>query len=120
VTWQYQQSTGTLTQDGEFQGTGYSGTGIGRNNPAEQETSDIGPLPQGTYTINPAIDRIGTLGPCVMELIPDPGNEMFGRSEFFIHGNDIKNDASHGCIVLGPAIRRQIASSADRKLVVVS
>ena len=120
MTWQYQQSTGTLTQDGEFQGTGYSGTGIGRNSPTMQDTADVGPIPVGGYKIEPAVDKIGTLGPCVMALMPLAEDMTYGRSGFYIHGDNVNHDASHGCIILGPAIRRLIASSADRNLVVVS
>jgi Protein of unknown function (DUF2778) len=119
MTWRYQQSTGELTQDGIFEGTGYSGTGIGRNSPTMQDTADVGPVPVGQYTIESAIDS-DKLGPCVMSLTPAVGDEMYGRSGFFIHGNNAANDASHGCIILGPSIRRMIASSADRTLVVIS
>lgn len=119
MTWQYQQSTGELSWDGEFEGTGYSGAGIGRNNPAEQGTPDVGPIPQGQYRIGSAYDDIGKLGPCVMALDPSPGTNTFGRSLFRIHGDNVNHDASHGCIILGPAIRRKIASGADRDLVVI-
>ncbi len=121
MTWQYKQSTGELTQDGVFEGTGYSGASVGRNNPDEQSIPDVGPIPQGRYAIGPAYDDIGKLGPCVMALdaIVPPTN-TFGRSLFRIHGDNVNHDASHGCIILGPAIRRVIASSADRILVVIS
>lgn len=119
MTWQYKQSNGELTQDGVFEGTGYSGTLAGRNNPLLQNIPNVGPIPVGNYKIESATD-MQTLGPCVMGLTALPGNEMFGRSGFFIHGNNVENDASHGCIILGPAIRRIIASSADRNLVVIS
>lgn len=119
MTWQYKQSNGELMHDGVFEGNGYSGTGVGRNSPAMQDTRDVGPIPQGNYKIEGAID-MKTLGPCVMGLTPSPDDNMYGRSGFFIHGNNIADDASHGCIILGPAIRRMIAASADRSLVVVS
>jgi hypothetical protein len=118
MTWQYRQKTGELTHDGVFEGIGYSGTGPGRNDPDKQSIPDIGPIPQGRYTIEGAID-MKTLGPCVMGLTPSADDNMYGRSGFFIHGNNIIDDASHGCIILGPVIRRMIASSADRNLVVV-
>jgi hypothetical protein len=119
MTWQYRQSDGELTCDGEFEGTGYSGTGIGRNEPDTQNIPNTGPIPQGQYKIGTAYDDIGKLGPCVMALDPQPGTETFGRSLFRIHGDNVNHDASHGCIILGPAIRHKIASSADRDLVVV-
>ena len=42
-----------------------------------------------------------------------------GRTLFRIHGNNQRNDASEGCIVLPPNVRRLIAVSADRRLEVV-
>ena len=35
-----------------------------------------------------------------------------------IHGNNVQNNASQGCIIFGPAIRQQIAASGDHVLVV--
>ena len=78
----------------------YAGRGPGLNNPALQDRANIGPLPQGKYSLSEAI--AGThLGPYVFKLIPDPSNEMFGRSDFYIHwDNALKNyTASAGCIV---------------------
>ena len=118
MTWGYQQSTGYITYNGTLQSIGYSGTGTGRNNPASQEIHDVGPIPQGTYTIGQSYDDPGGKGPCVMPLIPDPADNMFGRSGFLIHGNNIQNDASHGCIIAAPAIRRLISESDDRILIV--
>jgi hypothetical protein len=39
-------------------GTGYSGQGNGLNNPSEQYTPNSGPIPQGTYTIEPQRDNV--------------------------------------------------------------
>lgn len=120
MTWAYKQSTGELTLNGAFEGTGYSGTGAGRNNPAEQEVHDIGPIPQGSYTIGPAYDEVPGLGPCVMHLDPIEGTNVFGRTAFRIHGDNARDDASHGCVILGPSIRHLIAASVDKILVVVA
>ena len=116
----YSQSTGELTQDGVFVGTGYSGTGAGRNKPGMEHVPDVGPIPQGRYKIGPARDDDAKLGPCVMNLDAEPGTDTFGRSLFRIHGNNKQNDASHGCIILGPAIRHQIRDGADKELTVVA
>lgn len=113
--WTYSQSTGELLKDGKFQGTGYSGTGAGRNNPAEQATPDVGPIPQGDYIIGETYDD-DHLGPCVMHLDAEDGTETFGRSLFRIHGDNARHDASHGCVILGPAIRQAIADSGDDTL----
>jgi len=122
--WIYRQSDGELMRDGAFEGNGYSGTGPGRNNHAMESVQGVGPIPCGQYTIGPAYDDVhqdGThgLGPCVMHLDPLPGTNTFHRSEFRIHGNNSANDASHGCIILGPAIRHLIDASRDRTLTVI-
>ncbi len=118
MVWQYSQSTGELTQHGVLVGTGYSGFGEGRNNPEMQNVPDLGPIPQGTYIIGKAYDH-HHLGPCVMNLEPVFGTNTFGRSAFRLHGNNKTNDASHGCIIMGPNVRHQVALSPDRKLAVV-
>lgn len=115
MSWEYDQSSGELRHDGAFEGTGYSGTGDGRNNGALQHVQMIGPIPVGRYKIGQARDS-DRLGPCVMNLDPLPGTETFGRSLFRIHGDNARHDASHGCIILGPSIRRLIARSADNEL----
>ncbi len=118
MTWQYTQKTGELTHEGVFEGTGYSGASIARNDTGEESIRDIGPIPRGRYTIDAAID-MPRLGPCVMHLTPFQDTETFGRSGFFIHGDDARHDASHGCIILGPAIRQKISGSDDRILDVI-
>ena len=117
--WEYHQGTGTLLHDGKFEGSGYSGTGTGRNNPAAQAEQAVGPIPQGHYKIGGAYQH-PHLGPCVMNLDPAPDTDTLGRGDFRIHGNNQANDASHGCIILGPVQRRFIAESDDRVLNVVA
>ena len=116
--WTYQQSDGELLHDGEFIGTGYSGAGDGRNNPAQEAVQNAGPIPRGLYMIAPA--RFSErLGPIVMNLDPLPDTDVFGRTVFRIHGDSANHDASHGCVVLGPSIRRLIADSPDKNLTVI-
>lgn len=119
--WSYSQSTGALSLDGTFIGTGYSGNGEGLDNPDFQNVPDVGPIPEGTYTIGPASTHPGK-GPVVMALDPDPSNEMFGRSGFLIHGDTaaMNHTASDGCIILSRDIREQIAASEDTVLIVTS
>lgn len=83
----------------------YAGMDIGKNNVAMQSVHDVGPLPAGVYTIGPLMihppgDPLRHLGPCMM-LTPDPANEMFGRSGFFIHLDNPAHPgfSSNGCIV---------------------
>lgn len=113
--WSYSQTSGELSHDGILVGTGYSGFGPGLDNPDLQDVQNVGPIPQGLWTIGPAEDRPGTLGPCVMPLTPYDGTDTFDRSGFYIHGNSSAHPegASHGCIVMGPDIREQVAESGD-------
>ena len=87
-----------------------------------QHKKNIGPIPRGTYTIGQAYTH-DTLGPITMDLIPDPANNMFGRSGFYIHGDkkgEVGNKvASKGCIVLDKKTREKIQASPDRELRVV-
>lgn len=120
MTWQYRISTGTLKHDGAFAGTGYSGlAGVWRNNPAMQAEQAKGPIPVGSYKIGAAYQH-PHLGPCVMNLDPLPGTDTHGRSLFRIHGDNARHDASHGCVILGPAIRHQISESGDHTLEVIA
>lgn len=120
--WTYKQSTGYLTsQDGHQYGPGYSGHLDGLNDPDMQHVKDIGPIPQGKYTIGPPTEH---KGPMTLSLVPDPANEMFGRDGFLIHGDEISHPgeflASDGCIVLGFPLRNLIWSSDDHELQVVA
>lgn len=118
--WSYSQSAGQLRLNGVLIGTGYSGAGLnistGRNNPAMQNVPNQGPIPTGQYQIGAAYNH-PQKGPTSMNLSP-VGHNALGRSGFMIHGNNIQNNASQGCIILGPAIRQQIAASSDSVLVV--
>lgn len=118
MVWNYRQSDGELTHEDVFQGNGYSGTGAGRNNNAMQDVQNVGPIPVGSYAIGLAYDD-PKLGPCVMHLDPLPGTSTFGRTLFRVHGDNKTHDASHGCVILGPAIRHAIALSPDRQLDVI-
>jgi hypothetical protein len=54
-----------------------------------------------------------------MNLDPVDGTNTFGRSLFRIHGDNARHDASEGCIILGPSIRKLIAASGDHDLEVM-
>ena len=118
--WTYSQSSGKLLLNGTLVATGYSGHDDGLNNPVLQNEAQIGPIPQGVYTIGPVTANHPGKGPVVMELHPKLGTQVFGRSGFLIHGDNSELDhtASHGCIILGRPTREQIAASSDRDLVV--
>lgn len=121
MTWLYAQSTGDLSHDGEAAGAGYSGHGEGLNNPAKQDVPDVGPIPQGTYTIGPPRDPPDHLGPVALPLTHVSG-DIFGRSGFFIHGDNAagNHSASDGCIILVREIRQEIVDSGDATLQVIA
>lgn len=126
MTWTYSQSSGQLTDpDGELVATGYAGGNRGanpegKNNPDAQDQPCIGPLPQGVYTFSRTEDS-PKLGPFAILLDPDPGNEMYGRSVFRMHGDSIAHPgcASEGCIIMPRAVREKVFASADHTLIVV-
>ncbi len=119
--WTYSQSTGQLRHNGTVAGTGYSGAGqtaaAGRNNPAMQGTPNQGPIPAGQWNVGNAYQH-PTKSPTSMNLTPF-GHNALGRSAFMIHGNNVQNNASQGCIILGPNQRQLIAASVDHILTVV-
>ncbi|MDY6906537.1 MAG: RHS repeat-associated core domain-containing protein [Thermodesulfobacteriota bacterium] len=127
--WTYSQSTGQIShQPSAAQGggppqpiaTGYSGHGPGLNNPNMQNTPNVGPIPQGEYTIGPLRNSPNT-GPNVMDLTPCPGTNTYNRTDFQIHGDNKQGNqsASKGCIVTDPQTRNLIGTSADKTLKVV-
>jgi hypothetical protein len=120
VTWIYEIATGTLLDpEGNFAGTGYSGMGEGRNSPALCDVAFEGPIPPGGYGVGPA-HTDPRRGPMVMGLSPLPGTDTLGRDGFLIHGDNKTHTASEGCVILGPAIRQQIAASTDKTLTVTT
>lgn len=123
MAWTYQITTrNVIDPSGTVIGQGYTGHGLGLNNPVDEGIHNVGPLPEGKYTIGPFYDDPHGKGPIVAHLIPSPLNEMYGRSGFMIHGDTAAHNqtASEGCIVLAHNLRQAIASSLDRDLLVVA
>jgi len=121
-TWTYRQNTGELLRNGVVIAVGYSGYGSCMNDDDYQMLQDQGPIPVGLWQIGRPYDS-DDCGPYVLPLQPMPGTDTFGRSGFLIHGDRLSGppkSASHGCIILGRAIREQIAESGDRVLEVVA
>ena len=124
--WTYEQKTGKLSHNGEVVATGYAGGNCGKNpegknSPEHQSVPKVGPVPQGKYKFGTPVAQ-SHLGPFAIPLIPDPTNEMFGRSDFYMHGDTISNPgcASEGCIIVPRNIRNAVASSPDQELEVVA
>jgi Protein of unknown function (DUF2778) len=117
--WIWHQSKGEMRGvDGTLFSSGYSGHGVGKNEPSAQQVPNTGPIPVGAYQIGLPFDDPHK-GPCVMSLTPHPANLMFGRSGFLIHGDNATHDASEGCIILPPWARQSLARSGDKLLVVL-
>ena len=120
--YRYHQSTGVFERDGVTLFTGYAGHGAGVNNPSLQQEHDVGPLPQGRYTMLQFIAKATKTGLSTIRLQPDPANQMFKRSGFCIHGDNAARNrsASTGCIIIGRAPDRQtIWNGSDHDLEVV-
>lgn len=118
----YQQSTGKLCRDCDYLATGYSGHGVGKNNPAYQQVHDVGPIPQGMWRIASLTIEHTAHGPYVLTLEPAPDTKTFGRSGFLMHGDSILHpgEASLGCIIMPRAIREEVWQSGDTQLSVVA
>ena len=101
---------------------GYSGKGVGLNNPNFQWQHDVGPIPQGRWVVGKFFDDLGGKGPVVAYLSPADATETFHRSGFMIHGDNSEHNhsASEGCIILGPGLRRMMADSEDYTLLVIA
>lgn len=120
--WTYRQKDGELLHDDGPVARGYSGIDDGKNNPAMQNVQNVGPIPQGGWTIEKPAFNTMDHGPFVLRLTPKPGTQTFGRSGFLMHGDSIEHPglASHGCTIFPRAIREQVAASPDNDLEVVS
>jgi lipoprotein-anchoring transpeptidase ErfK/SrfK len=111
----YSQSTGVLCyapsgENPRILARGYSGHPPYVNDAAAQARKAAGPIPRGRYRVGHPFDHV-RLGRVVFYLDPHPANEMFGRSGFFIHGDNRYGNrtASHGCIVVNRAARDEVA-----------
>jgi len=119
--WTYAQKTGELEQDGRPVATGYSGSGAGKNNPDMQKVLDVGPIPQGDWTIVGPPVNTAEHGPYVLKLKPATGTPTFGRDGFLMHGDSKESPgcASQGCVVMPRAAREQVWNSGDADLKVI-
>ena len=123
----YAQATGRLwlrdeatAEKAASMGRGYSGHPPYVNKTEAEGLVAAGPIPRGSYRLVGPFNHV-RLGPVVFYLEPAKATNLFGRSGFFIHGDNSYGNqtASHGCIVLSRAIREKIATTPVRTLVVV-
>ncbi|HUO24658.1 MAG TPA: tlde1 domain-containing protein [Candidatus Aquilonibacter sp.] len=120
--WIYAQKTGELWRDGKQVASGYSGCDKGKNDPAMQAVAEVGPIPQGKWTIIGPPFNSHEHGPYVLRLEPEAGTNSFGRNGFLMHGDSVEfpGCASKGCVILPRAIREQVWNSGDCELQVVA
>lgn len=118
--WKWDQSAGELTRDGKFVARGYSGGGIGKNNPDLEAKVAVGPIPAGRWKIGGPPYNSANVGPYTLHLWP-VGHNAKGRSAFKVHGDSAKRPgtASKGCIILPRNVRELMWNSGDRDLTVV-
>jgi len=124
--WEYEQRTGrlyrcTTNEDGTttrtFVETGYSGSGAGLNNPAQEGVRDVGPIPAGSYRMGAGF-RSPNTGPMAIPLNPINHNAL-GRTHLQCHGDNRQRNqtASTGCIVMSRATRDAMnASTGDDRI----
>ena len=119
--WTYAQKSGDLLQNGQKIASGYSGFDDGKNNPSMQAVQNVGPIPQGDWTILGPPANTPDHGPFVLHLQPASTTNTFGRSGFLMHGDSIEAPgcASHGCVIMPRDVREQVWNSGDRALEVV-
>ena len=118
----YAQKTGELQQDGEQVATGYSGAGEGKNNPEMQSVRNVGPIPQGDWTITGPSINTADHGPYVLRLTPKNETQTFGRGGFLVHGESksAPGTASHRGVIIPRTVREQVWNSGDRGLQLVA
>ena len=122
MSWLYEICSGKLYEaSGALVAIGYSGDPLHKNDPQAVALHNEGPIPPGTFDIGPPHDT-AEHGPYVLSLTPDPGNEMYGRAGFLMHGDSVAapGTASEGCVIMPRSIREQVWTSGDRVLTVVT
>lgn len=122
MSWMFNISAGAISQDDTYIGDAYAGAPGYVDEPDAEGMVGKGPLPEGWYTMCPPINKPESVGEYAIELIPDPENDMKGRSGFFCHGDNpqMNHSASDGCIVAVLPIRQRMWTSGDRRIEVVS
>jgi hypothetical protein len=110
------QTTGKTVVEGSC----YSGTGAGRDNPAMNGVPSQGPTPRGWWDI--ANGQTTRLGSPSFRLAPDPGNSVYQTlrqpNSFLIHADNARHDASEGCTICERRIRDVIDRYPGSRLVV--
>jgi hypothetical protein len=124
--WAFNILAGQLLKDGILiDGDVYSGEfPEGFNDSSKEAVPDVGPIPEGFYTICGPPYSDTEHGPYILRLEPDPDNVMHGRVGFLLHGKplppaDIRS-GSKGCICAKYKTRMRVYQSGDTRLQVIS
>jgi hypothetical protein len=87
-----------------------------------ENVHNVGPIPQGDWTIEGPLVNTAEHGPYVLTLKPSADTPTFGRDGFLPHGDSKESPgcASHGCVIMPRSVREQVWESGDRDLEVVA
>jgi hypothetical protein len=96
-----------------YSGINYKADGWNlKNNPQQTMHSNQGAIPAGTYYI---VGVNNSKGANTIVLSEDSRNDMYGRNNFRIHGDNSSNNASQGCIILNADARARIAAEFNKR-----
>lgn len=86
-----------------------------------QSVRNVGPIPQGDWTITGPPINTADHGPYVLRFTPKNETETFGRGGFLMPGDSksAPGTPSHGCVIMPRTVREQVWNSGDRGLQVV-
>jgi hypothetical protein len=116
-TYTFYISSGRFISSEGWTTNGYSGNKINddgydyRNRPQQTQAKNIGAIPTGTYYIVGVTDSKGVN---TIVLSQDPSNDMYGRDNFRIHGDNSSKNASQGCIILDANARTKITNAFNK------
>jgi hypothetical protein len=78
-----------------------------------QDVPNVGPIPQGSYTVGDVVPRTPSGLINALPLTPNDGTDTLGRGGCFIHGdnpNKPAHSSSNGCPIINSPNRSNIPS----------
>lgn len=108
----YQITTGKVWLDNVLIGKAYSGKKEAIGQTDKENVKGVGPIPEGDWHISNWTSD-GHLGPVISRLTPIDVPKLYGRSGFYIHGDNksVNFSASNGCIIMNRKMREKIRDS---------
>lgn len=105
----YKQITGEFfhalgASNHQLLAVGHSGFGVGFNDPVSQTLDRVGPIPRGVYVCQ-RMRLSRRVGAKAIPLIPWETNHMFGRTGFYICGEENGPASGEGHIVVPASVR---------------